>query len=80
MKYLVRVRDVCFKDVIVEAADEYDAEDIVEELLLNGQFSVDECEDETIECIREATDSDMDVYKYFKAMNNEYDEENEEYE
>ena len=74
MKYLVRVREVCFKDVIVEANDEYEAEEIVEELLLCGRISVNECEDETVECVRKATESDMKFHQHVEKMEGENDE------
>lgn len=67
MKYLVRVRDVCFKDVVVDAEDEYDAENAVEELLANGKISVDECEEETVECVRLATESDLLIFQHVKS-------------
>lgn len=75
MQYLVRIREVLIKDVIVEADDKYEAEEIVEELYEDGKIHVNECEDNSIDCIREASESDLRFHKHVERMEEEDTEE-----
>ena len=65
MKYIVRIEELFIKDVIVEAEDIYDAEDIVQDLYSDGKIEVNvkHFESSSVDALREADNYDEQCYE-----------------
>lgn len=58
--YAVKVREILTETVLIEAEDEGDALDKVQEYNNNVGFDLDYIEDYTFDVLREATEEDME--------------------